>query len=146
MAAFPDKKYNGDTPRALTDGLNGTDAFHDGRWCGFYGNDFDMTIDLGVEQTLQSASLRWMEAENSWIYLPVDMWVEFSADGQTWSRAGFLSKSDLQAMASTRIKPVMIPLNGVSARYVRVFAKNAGQHPVYPEGKCWLFLDELRIE
>jgi F5/8 type C domain len=146
LGAAPDKKYNGDSPWALTDGLTGTDAFHDGRWCGFYGNDFDMTIDLGSMQPIQSVSLHWLEAEGSWIYLPLEMWVAFSSDGENWARAGTLYKDGIAASSLNRIKPVGIPLSGISARYVRVFAKNQGQHPVYPDGKCWLFLDELRIE
>ncbi len=146
LGAFPDKKYNGDSPWALTDGLSGTDAFHDGRWCGFYGTDFALDIDLDSLQTLQKLSLRWLEAEGSWIYLPLEMWVETSPDGQTWTRTATHANTEIAALAKSRIKPVAIPLNGVTARYVRVFAKNKGQHPVYPDGKCWLFLDEIRVE
>ncbi len=146
LANLPEKKYNGDNPAALTDGLNGSNAFHDGHWCGFYGYDFDITVDLDSLRTLQSLSLHWLEAENSWIYLPEEMWVETSADKSTWTRAGALSKSDIAAASTARIKPVSIPLNGQLARYVRVFAKNKGQHPVHADGKSWLFIDELRID
>jgi len=146
LAKQPEKQYNGETPAALTDGLDGSNAFHDGHWCGFYGNDFDMTIDLDSLRDLQSASLHWLEAENSWIYLPEEIWVETSADNATWTRAGSLSKSEIAAASTNRIKPVSIPLKGQKARYVRVFAKNKGQHPVYPDGKCWLFIDEVRVD
>lgn len=146
LGALPEKKYNGDTPSALTDGLQGSDAFHDGRWCGFYGPDFDMTIDLGAAKTLQNISLHWLEAEGSWIFLPLEMWVETSMDGQNWQRAATLSKADIAATTPARIKPVSIPIKGIVGRYVRVFAKNRGQHPVYPDGKCWLFIDEVRVD
>ncbi len=146
LANLPEKKYNGDTPAALTDGLDGSNAFHDGNWCGFYGHDFDMTIDLDSLRELQSLSLHWLEAENSWIYLPEEMWVEVSADKATWAGAGTLLKSEIAGASTERIKPVSISLKGRQARYVRVFAKNKGQHPVYADGKCWLFVDEVRVD
>ena len=64
----------------------------------------------------------------------------------TPSRAGTVSNANIAAAAATRIKPVAVPLQGIQARYVRVFAKNKGSHPVYPEGKCWLFIDEIRVD
>ena len=142
----PEKKYNGDTPGVLTDGLNGTDAIRDGRWCGFYGNDFDMVIDLDSVRNLKTLSLNWLNAENSWIYLPTEMWVETSVDNAIWTRAGAVTNSERSARSPGSIKPVSIPLNSQQARYVRVFAKNKGQHPVYPDGKCWLFVDEVRVD
>jgi hexosaminidase len=146
LAAAPDKKYNGDNPAAITDGLTGTDAFHDGRWCGFYGTDLDVSIDLGSAQKLTTVQLNWLEAENSWIYLPVETWVETSNDGSTWARARVLSAKDVAAASTARIKPVRLQLDGVTARYVRVVGKNRGAHPVYPDGKCWLFVDEIRVD
>ncbi len=146
LANLPDKKYNGDTPSALTDGLNGGAAFHDGHWCGFYGYDFDMTIDLDSLREVHSVSLNWLETEGSWVYLPEEMWVEVSDDKSSWKKVGAISKGEITAASTNRIKPVSIALQGQKARYVRVFAKNKGQHPVYPEGKCWLFIDELRVD
>ena len=146
LGAPPDNQYNGKNTTALTDGLQGSEAFHDGRWCGFYGVDFDMIIDLGSPQALTAVQLHWLEAENSWIYLPPEMWVETSMDGHLWTPRIVRSKADVVAASANRIKPIVIALKGLDARYVRVFARNQGQHPLYADGKCWLFIDELRVD
>ncbi len=141
----PGEKYNGRRPEALTDGLFGSEAFHDGNWCGFYGDDFDLSIDLGSEQALKSVRMNWLEANNSWIYLPVTLSVALSADGQTYDTIYTASAADIAALSSGRIKAADVPLNGKKARYVRIYAQNPGQHPVYPDGKCWLFIDEVQV-
>ncbi len=146
LGALPDNQYNGQHTTALTDGLQGSEAFHDGRWCGFYGVDFDMMIDLGASQPLTAVQLHWLEAESSWIYLPLEMWVETSIDGHNWTPRITRSKAEIAAAAANRIKPMAIALKGLNARYIRVFARNQGQHPLYSDGKCWLFIDELRVD
>ncbi len=146
LSALPDKRYNGEHPEALTDGLDGSAAFHDGHWCGFHGEDFDLTLDLGAVQPLQTLSLHWLEAEGSWIFLPLEMWVEISPGGRNWTRKAFFSKNLIATASAGRIKPVSVDLEGTPARFVRIFGKNPGQHPVYPDGKCWLFVDEVRVD
>ena len=145
LRALPDKKYNGDHPEVLTDGLKGAAAFHDGRWCGFYGDDFGLTLDLGAAQPLHQLDIRWLETEGSWIFLPLLMTVELSDDGEHWTQAASLSKTDIAARSTDRIKPVSVDLAGKTARWVRIYGKNPGQHPVYPDGKCWLFVDEVSV-
>lgn len=146
LRALPDKRYNGEHPEVLTDGLDGAEAFHDGRWCGFYGDDFGLTIDLGAVQPLHRLEMHWLEVEGSWIYLPLFMSVESSDDGLNWTPVAQLTKAEIAAKAAGRIKPVAFDLGGKPARWVRIYGKNPGQHPVYPDGKCWLFVDEVRVD
>lgn len=141
----PAPQYNGNRPETLTDGIWGTAAFHDGNWCGFYGADVDMTIDLERIQPLQSIRLNWLDVNLSWIYLPLQCTISISEDGQRFETVRTFSEADLTALDPGRLKPVSIQLQGKKARYVRIYAKNRGDHPVYPEGECWLFLDEVEV-
>ena len=145
LANLPAKQYNGDTPEVLTDGLEGALEFHDGNWCGFYGEDFDMTIDLGSEQTLHRISINWLEMENSWIYLPLDMQIEISRNGINWDRIYELKKEGIAAVSASPIKDVNVIIDEQDARYIRITGKNPGRHPKYPDGKCWLFVDEVQV-
>lgn len=146
LVSLPDARYNGNNPGALVDGLRGTTSFHDGHWVGFYGADIDLTIDLGKQQSLDSLNFSLQQAEGSWIYLPTECWVETSGDGKKWERACTLTNAEIVAKSATNIKPISVKLNGQSTRYIHLFAKNPGQHPVYPDGKCWLFVDEVSVE
>ena len=142
---LPDKKYNGARPECLTDGQRGSQAFHDGKWCGFYGDDFDLTIDLGEVQPLQNIAMDWLESNGSWIFLPTFVTVEISEDGQNFDRMEAIKSPEIQGLSPNSIKKMDISLGGKKARFVRIFAKNQGAHPVFKDGKCWLFIDEVAI-
>lgn len=143
---LPDVRYNGQKPHILTDGLSGSMAFHDGRWCGFYGNDFDWSIHFSKVETPRKLQINFLDATRSWIYLPENISIETSVDGLQWRTVAEVTKAEMSAITDEAIKPVSIPLNGDPVQHVRIFAKNKGMHPVYPDGQCWLFVDEIRIE
>lgn len=142
----PDGRYNGSRPETLTDGLTGNEAFHDGRWCGFYGDDFDLTIDLQQAKAITKVSINWLKAEQSWIYLPDSMEVSVSMDGHDWTIAATKSEAEIDQIAPGNIKHVAIGMQGQATRYVRIKGKNKGQHPELPAEKCWLFVDEVRVD
>lgn len=142
---LPQPKYNGKRPEALSDGISGSNDFHDGNWCGFYGDDLDLRIDLQTVHNLKAVYLNLLEANGSWIYLPLDLRIEVSEDGQLFETVYQANTAQLAATSPKRIKPVEVPLNGKKARYVRVYAQNPGQHPVYGDGKCWLMVDEVGV-
>ena len=146
LVALPDSRYNGDRPSVLTDGLDGPVAFHDGSWCGFYGDDFDLLIDLEKIQPLHRVNINWLKIEASWIYLPLEMEVKISEDGKKWNSVYTINNVGIDKVSGAAIKEVSITFEEENARYVRIFAKNPGTHPLYPTGKCWLFVDEVRVK
>ncbi len=83
----------------------------------------------------------------NWIFLPTEVIIELSTDGQN-----FIAAEGMRPDLLTLREPVAIDYNHVrinaKARYIRIIAKNRG---VCPEGhpgagkKAWLFLDEVMI-
>ncbi|HUS01736.1 MAG TPA: family 20 glycosylhydrolase [Chitinophagaceae bacterium] len=119
-------------------------------WLGFSGKDLEAIIDLGKDVTINTIRLHVLKQENSWIYLPA--YVEFftSNDGINFS---LLSRqtpgaNDERTM-ETHFTNVSPKINTLSARYIKIFAKNAG---TIPEGKrgagnpAWLLADEIEVE
>lgn len=145
LKKLPARQYSGDRPETLNDGMTGTSSFHDGNWCGFEGDDIELTIDLGAAENVREITTRWMDANNSWIYLPVTLRVETSEDGKKFVTEKTMNQAEIAAMTISAIKTVKVPVSGHKARYVRIIATNPGTHPVYKEGKCWLFLDEVEV-
>ena len=143
LKSLPAKQYNGDRPWILNDGVKGSVSFNDGNWCGFYGDDVELTLDLGEKQEIKSLSTNFFEQERSWIYLPEAIEVEKSEDGTNWTTIA--STPGPVADGIEGIKTINLVFEGVKTRYLRVKARNKGQHPVYPDGKCWIFMDEIEL-
>ena len=139
----PAKQYNGERPWILNDGVKGSFSFNDGNWCGFYGDDVELTLDLGEKQEIKSLRANFFEQERSWIYLPEAIEVERSDDGNNWTTIA--SNPGPVADGKEGIKTINLVFEGVKTRYLRVKARSKGQHPVYPEGKCWIFMDEIEL-
>ena len=142
----PSSQYNGNRPESLTDGITGTSNFRDGNWCGFYGQDFDITIDLQQVQSLQSVSISCLESNANWIYLPTKVTIETSTNGTDFTAIGAYTAAEIAASNRGRIKNIILPVDAKQARFVRIFAKNKGQHPTQPDGKCWIFIDEIQVK
>ncbi|MBL7826020.1 MAG: hypothetical protein JNJ57_05275 [Saprospiraceae bacterium] len=138
--------YNGMKPYVLTDGMTGSQAFHDGNWFALYGDDINATIDLDTVMKIKKLTMNWLEAERSWIYLPEKLMVATSVDGIDWQTSTILTEIDIAAVSNDPIKTLVIDLQQSQARWVNIYARNKGKHPIYPDGKCWLFIDELRVE
>jgi len=145
----PSPKYPGKGGSTLLDGERGTFDFHDGKWLGFEGADFEAVVDLGRPTAVGKASVGFLEEQNSWIFLPVRVEIAVSADGADFETVGRLEDppaaggaprvKDYSAAASKE-KPV---------RYIRVRAKSIGACPSWHAGageKAWLFVDEIVIE
>jgi len=143
LKSLPAKQYNGERPWILNDGVKGSVSFNDGNWCGFYGDDVELTLDLGEKQEIKSLSTNFFEQEKSWIYLPEAIEVEKSEDGTNWTTIA--STPGPVADGIEGIKTINLVFEGVKTRYLRVKARNKGQHPVYPDGKCWIFMDEIGL-
>jgi hexosaminidase len=142
---YPPTQYNAGRPEALCDGIRGVEAFHDGNWCGFYGQDLHWTVDLGSDTLVQQVSVRLLEANQSWIYLPLQLTISISSDGSTFETVYTADQRTLTVLDRGRIKTANTGILNKKARYVRIVAQNPGAHPVYAEGKCWLFFDEIEI-
>ncbi|MDO4790189.1 MAG: family 20 glycosylhydrolase [Porphyromonas sp.] len=77
--------YNAGGEQALVDGLRGNWQHGDGRWQGFLGeNCLDLTLDLGEIRTLHSISMDFLQVDVAGIYLPKDLVIMASADGENF--------------------------------------------------------------
>ncbi|MBK8614091.1 MAG: DUF4838 domain-containing protein [Flavobacteriales bacterium] len=144
----PDARYPGGGPDALIDGFTASTNYQFG-WQGWYGNDMVATIDLGEARFVQSVKAGFLHDQQSWIFLPTTVSIEYSADGSTFKTWGTVEFTDAgkKITLGTR-KAELTPWDRpVSARYIRIKAKNLGDLPAWHGGKghCWLFCDEIEV-
>lgn len=154
-ALYPAPKYHaryaprwaGSGNYNLVDGQKG-DFWNDGFWQGFEYHNLDVVIDLGQTTRISSVSLGCFQFLASWIFLPEEVQVLVSDDGETFVQAGRIQKnSAFERIAEVR-QDFSITFDARMARFVRVIAVNKGTCPAWhlgAGGKAWIFADEVVI-
>lgn len=146
LSADPHPKYSSGGIPAVINGIEGSsERYGDAEWLGFDGVDFDAVIDLGKEQTVAEVGFRFFKGEGQWIYLPRQVSVSLSTDGENYTEVGLLTAID----GATKVISPTITFAEQKARYMKIQALNYGVIPDGKQGagnKAWLFVDELSVK
>ena len=143
-----DARYPGTGGRSLTDGLLGSTDHADGLWQGW--EKPEVSFEVALTKPVRGATLdaRFLQNVRSWILLPREVTVSWSADGSRWSEPVVLTHLVPSARegAFTRTFAAQAP-SGMDARHLRVVARGATLPPEHPGagGAAWVFVDELVV-
>jgi hexosaminidase len=142
-------RYRAGGDQALADGIRGSALRQDGAWQGFEGCDLVATLDLGRTTDLRRLACGFLQHASIGIFLP-DL-VEFfvSRDGKSFTSAGTVITGLSRKNPELTAREIEVALDKVSARYVRVRARNVGPCPAgHPLAglRSWIFADEIVIE
>jgi|GEM_PF-13089 len=138
--------YAAHGPNALTDGFRGGTLLRP-HWHGFNGTDMVVFIDLGKEKTLKSLTVGALQRQVDWVFLPQWIQLEVSDDGVNYRNAGRQNPPEVTDML--QVVDIIMNLDNVSARYLKITARNFGVCPPGHSGEgepAWLFVDEIVIE
>ena len=141
-------KYPGHGSATLTDGQRGLTDFQNGKWLGFHGDDMIATLDLGSSRPVTRITAGFLQQQGSWIFLPSNVTFSASMDGTRWSTLGG-ALYPVEQTEEVIVKDCVQPAGGITARYIKVVARNAGICPSWHAGsgdKAWLFVDEIIVE
>jgi predicted alpha-1,2-mannosidase len=141
-------QYSAGGPEALIDGVRGDTNFRLGGWQGFQGTDFDAIIDLGKIQPLKSLSATFLQDVGSWIWMPKDVEFSVSDDKLAFKTVAHIQNKVPDNDYKVQIQNFTTDAN-ISARYIKVKAKNYGTIPDWHPGaggKSFIFIDEIVIE
>lgn len=142
-----DPQYTGGGPSGLSDGMNGSNDFADGRWSGFNGVPLDATLDLGKVSPVKKVSISFMEATASWIFKPATVRISVSEDGINYRIIKNLS-TEVPTKDESGHFNVSATLDE-KARYIKVEATPVAVIPAWHAGagyKAWIFADEITVE
>ncbi|TKG93475.1 beta-galactosidase [Puteibacter caeruleilacunae] len=141
------KKYEAGGDFALIDGIKGGNALDEEKWQGFEGKDLDIIIDLQEEKAIKEISIRFLDDQVSWVFLPSSVTFSVSTDGSMYET---LSQVHNEIHKSKRhVKLFKTSYSGKPIRYIRVFAHNIKECPEWhtsPGGKSWIFTDEIEFK
>lgn len=155
----PHKSYPGSGANGLVNGISGSDSrFGDKEWLGFWGDDIEVTIDLGKNIMVNSIETRFFNGEGQWIYSPemIEFHTkrEFEKDELKLNLEPLLILPTWNESPSLRIFKVdyndyyksQTEYNKV--RYIKIKVPNYGTIPEGRQGagnKAWTFIDEIII-
>ena len=142
-------QYAAGGDEALIDFIRGGENFRTGSWQGYEGVDLDAVIDLGNEQQVEKVSAGFLQDQDSWIFMPVNVKFFTSVDGKSYNEIGSVNNNVPENTNETKVKEFAINLKPINTRYIKVFAKNRGICPSWHVGsgkKAWIFADEITIE
>lgn len=146
LKTTPHANYSGEGKGTLTNGVLGSFDFKDGQWLGFWGEDFEATLDLGAVIDVKSVKTSFLQFQSSWIFLPEMITLEVSEDGQNFEALSEV-KNNLTPDYDEVAKVDEFKVDR-KVQFIRVKAKNIGVCPDWHPGeggKAWVFIDEIIV-
>ena len=142
------KTYDGGGSNAIVNGLRGGLNFRDGHWQGYFGTDFEATITFDSIQRIDSVISSFYQYNLSWIFMPKQILVYTSVDGDNYYKRAKLSPQISVKQEGHFFKEFVMSFPEVEAKYIKIKALNYGVCPDWHPAagsKSWLFVDEVRI-
>jgi len=144
----PSPKYLANGDKTLTDGLRGDEDYHY-NWIGFEGDDLEAIVDLQDETQIKKVSIDFLQVVLSWIFLPTQIEVSISDNGTDFRNIAIVKNIEPLEKDGPFIHTFTAEFNPVTARYIKIKAKNIKECPPWHAGypnKAWIFADEIVVE
>lgn len=149
LSLKPGGTYNKNPHTTLTDGIRGTQDFHDGLWLGFWEKDVTVDFKFKEERMVQEVRVGCMQSNPSWIFLPAEIEIVLKPKGLfrkpvTMSAVAAVPKESvytLQDFTFRLDKPMKV-------KRLEIKVKNPGKCPPWHPGAgspTWVFVDEILI-
>jgi len=141
-------KYPVGGEKALNDKLLGGLSYHY-NWLGFEGEDMVVEATFAQPTDVSAVSVNFMHAVESWIFLPVELLVEVSADGNHFTKVAGTTIDNTDRNYLDRSVPFRLEFDNLSVKAIRIIAGNMKVCPVWHRGfgkPSWIFIDEMIVE
>ena len=141
--------YSANGKNSLTDGRLGNLNYKDGNWQGFFGSDFEISMDLDSLTYINDVSINFYQYINSWIVIPKSIYLYSSSNGKNWNKIDSLNNFDEISKRGKFIKNAHFKNIQISSKHIKLVAKNFESLPSWHEAagaRCWLFTDEIILK
>lgn len=149
LITSPAGQYSGNGGLTLVDNMRGNEDFRVGGWLGFEKDNLEAVIDLRAKKTVSKFSAGFLQDENAWIFMPVQVEFFLSDDGVNFKSAGVVKNDIPWQKNGVIIKNFDLTITPAEARYVKVVGTNTGTCPEGHKGNpgaAWIFADEITVE
>jgi len=145
------KSYTAGGSYALIDGVYGRENWRLGDWQGYQGTDFEVVIKRKAKQKLSSLSVRALQDQRAWIFLPESVQFYGSRDGENWKILGGVAVPEGLGDKNDKveIETFELPIKPTNWPYIKVVLENYGKLPEWhlSAGKdAYIFIDEIELK
>lgn len=146
ISPVPHPKYAVKANEILSNGIRGTNDYTL-QWLGWNTPTVQLTMDLGKDETISSASVRCLQNLGDWILLPHKVDFSVSNNGTDFRHIGTFAHAEDRATSVTAVE-YNVTAN-TSARYVRADITGYGTCPSWhlgAGGNAFIFADEFTVD
>lgn len=143
-----EQQYDGNGLNGLIDDVRGKVDWRKGNWQGYQNADMDVVIDLQEPRSISDIDIGFLQDSRAWIIMPKEIVIEVSNDNKNflkvYSGENYLPVED----ETVQLKNIEAKFTAVSARFVRVIARQYGKLPAWhlgAGGDTHIFVDEIQI-
>lgn len=141
--------YSGSGVDALIDGATGSTDYRRGNWQGYHNQDFEVSLKLTESRYVDSMSIGFLQDQRSWIFLPEEVTILVSEDGEKYEKHASKSMAGVKRDGEKRIKRPVFSI-GKEVKALKIKAKNVGPLPEWhlgyeDDGRTWIFVDEIEL-
>ena len=147
----PSNPYNVGTDTILFDGEHGDIEDLSHAWLGFSGAEVVTTVDLAKEIEVETVTIRYAHAPDTWVFAPRQVSLVFSTDSvnydDTLSYSVPFDPAD-EAEIMPRVVELTVPVHRQGVRSIRLVPQTIGILPAWHRAKGlkpWLLMDEIEI-
>lgn len=140
-------QYTAGGPHGIVDGIRGNKNWRLGGWQGYQGRDFEVVVDLGRRQRVNTVGAGFCQDVRSWIWLPTKMEVWASNNGLRFNKIAEVSHQISDQDYEMQVINLVAQVN-TRARYIKIVARNYGTIPEWhlgSGGSAFIFVDEIWI-
>ncbi len=133
--------------KALNDQLFGSLDYHH-NWLGFHGEDMILDIDLLEPKGISEIQMNFLQAVNSWVFLPEVLEIEYSNDGMAYKTISVQEGDIAERNYLVKSIPFYFSFDSIKTQYIRITAKSIKTCPEWHRGygkPSWIFIDEIIV-
>lgn len=143
--------FNVGVDTLLFDGQTATVADLTQGWAGFSGGSLTATVQLSKPITVDNIILRYAHAPDNWAFVPEQITLLFSSDGQNYSdtiqyQSPF--SPDDQDHRDPQVVEIKIPVLKQDVKYIQIISHSLPAIPAWHRAKGlkpWILMDEIVV-
>jgi predicted alpha-1,2-mannosidase len=142
-------QYTAGGDRGIIDFQRGGKDFRTGAWQGYQGQNFKATVNLKSPTKIKRVGGNFIQDIRSWIWLPKDLTVWTSKDGQKWKQVAQITHQVPTNDYEVTVRELVANIKAQKVQYIRFEASYFGKIPEWHlghGGEAFIFIDELIIE
>ena len=138
--------YQGQGNKTLVNGVRGSYDFKDEQWLGYWGDDIEITVDLGENTYVNDIRIGFLQSQGSWIFFPGKVDILVSSNSIDFIPLESTTKPIMKDGATTVMN--LKSICGQKIRKIKVLVENPGPCPEWHPGEggdTWVFIDEIIV-